>query len=291
MRVSVIIPTLNAEAYLVPLMNSLIAQTVDPEILVIDSCSQDATASIVQRYGERVRLLQIPQSSFDHGGTRDFALRQTNGEFVCFLTQDCLPCAENSVERLLAAFQDPAVAAAFGRQIARSDAPAYERLTREFNYPPKSRVVREQDIASLGVKAYFFSNAFSAYRRNAYEAMGGFDAPIVSNEDMLLAAKLLHAGHALAYVADAMAYHSHRLSLREEFLRYQASGYAMRQHESRLAGAANTSAEGLRMARQVCRGLVDGADAQQVPVFLAHTAIRFAGNRIGRMQARRDERV
>ena len=36
-----------------------------------------------------------------------------------------------------------------------------------------------------GVKAYFFSNACAAYRRDVYLATGGFDAPIITNEDMI----------------------------------------------------------------------------------------------------------
>ena len=291
MRVSVVIPTFNADAYLATLINSLIGQTVNPEILVIDSDSQDETASIARRYADRIQFLQISRSAFDHGGTRDFALRQTSGDIVCFFTQDCLPCAENSLERLVAAFQDPAVAATFGRQIARADAPAYEQLTREFNYPKKSRVWRERDIESLGVKAYFFSNAFSAYRREAYEATGGFDTAVASNEDMLFAAKLLHEGYALAYVADAMAYHSHHHSFLEEYLRYRTSGCIMRQYESRLAGATNTPSEGIRMVRHVCNGLVDSGKTLQVPAFLAHVAVRFAGNRIGGIQARHVKRT
>jgi transcriptional regulator with XRE-family HTH domain len=68
------------------------------------------------------------------------------------------------------------------------DVPEYERLTRVFNYPEQPRIWREADIPRYGVKSYFFSNVCAAYRRDAYLAAGGFDAPILTNEDMMIAA-------------------------------------------------------------------------------------------------------
>ena len=91
MKVSVIIPTLNAEAWLDRLLDRLIRQTVAAEILVIDSESDDATCRIAASHAPRVRLLHVPRERFNHGGTRDFALRQSTGEYVLFLTQDALP--------------------------------------------------------------------------------------------------------------------------------------------------------------------------------------------------------
>ena len=202
MKVSVIVPTLNAERWISRQLDSLLSQTVEAEIIVIDSGSTDATGSIVRARADRVRLMEIPREDFDHGGTRDYALRQSAGDFVCFLTQDALPTDERCLEHLLSAFSSPDIAAVYGRQIAYLDAPEYERLTRVFNYPEQPRIWREADIPRYGVKSYFFSNVCAAYRRDAYLAAGGFDAPILCNEDMMMAAKLLHKGYALAYTPD-----------------------------------------------------------------------------------------
>lgn len=55
----------------------LLSQTVEAEILATDACSIDATLSLVRGQVDRMRLLQIPRESFDHCGTRDFALWQS----------------------------------------------------------------------------------------------------------------------------------------------------------------------------------------------------------------------
>lgn len=285
MRVSVIIPTLNAVRWLDRQLSCLLAQTVEAEIVVIDSGSADATPAIAARYAPRVRLIEIPQKDFDHGGTRDLALRQSEGDFVLFLTQDALPTDERYIEKLLAPFKDERVAGVFGRQIAYEDAPDYERLTRLFNYPELPRVWSEADIPRYGVKSYFFSNACSAYRRSAYETVGGFDAPIVTNEDMMLAAKLLHAGWSLVYQPEAAVRHSHVDMLAGEYARNVKIGRVMEQYRERLTGA-DSAGEGLRLVRFVSAELLRAGKPGQVPVFLTHAAVRFVGYRVGRRQGR-----
>lgn len=289
MLVSVVIPTRNAAACLAEQLDMLLRQTVAAEILVIDSGSEDGTADIARRFGDRVQVVEIPAADFDHGGTRDMALRRCGGELVCFLTQDALPADDAFLEALLAPFAQPDVAAVYGRQVAFAHAPAYEKLTRAYNYPTLPRTWREADIPRYGVKAYFFSNCAAAYRRSAYEAAGGFDRPIVSNEDMMMAAKLLHGGYALSYAPEAVVYHSHRMTLGEDFRRYAKSGEAMTRYRQRLTGG-DAGREGWRMARYVLRGLAAERRFWDIPVFLAHIAARWAGNRVGTRRGRRAER-
>lgn len=286
MKVSIIIPTLNAERWITQQLNLLLSQTVEAEIIVIDSGSADGTPGLVRCFAPRVRLLEIPPRDFDHGGTRDYALRQSTGDYVCFLTQDALPTDERCLEKLLTAFSAPDIAAAYGRQIARPDAPEYEKLTRQFNYPDQPRIWREADIPRYGVKAYFFSDACAAYRRETYLAVGGFDAPIITNEDMMMAGKLLHAGYALAYTPEAAVYHSHRYTLRQEYRRNVRIGKVMEQYRDRLTGA-QTDAEGLRMLRFVGGELAREGRIGELIEFGIRAAVRFAGNRVGTRKGRR----
>ena len=90
-NVSVIIPTLNAGTMIDDLLTSLEHQRrVPDEIIVVDSSSDDDTRDLVRRHPE-VRLIVIDRKDFNHGGTRDMALRESSGDFVLFLTQDALP--------------------------------------------------------------------------------------------------------------------------------------------------------------------------------------------------------
>ena len=289
MKISVIIPTLNAARWITQQLNMLLSQTVEAEIIVVDSGSSDGTPGLVRRFAPRVRLLEIPPKDFDHGGTRDYALRQSTGDYVLFFTQDAVPKDHYCIEKLLAAFSSLDIAAAYGRQIARPDAPEYEKLTRQFNYPDQPRVWREAEIPRYGVKAYFFSNACAAYRRDVYLATGGFDAPIITNEDMMMAAKLLHAGYALAYTPDAAVYHSHRYTLRQEYRRNVRIGKVMEQYRDRLTGA-KTDVEGWRMLRFVGGELARRRQYGELFTFYTHAVVRFTGNRIGKIMDKRRRR-
>lgn len=289
MNISVIIPTRNAEPWLDEQLKALCAQSAEAELLIADSGSTDATLAIAARYAPRVRVLAVPPERFDHGGTRDWALRQSKGEFVLFLTQDAVPADTRYIEKLLAPFADARVAAVCARQIARPDAAEYERLIRQFNYPDTPRVWGEADIPRYGVKAYFFSNSCSAFRRADYEAVGGFDAPIRCNEDMMIAAKLLHAGRLLAYEPSAAVLHSHRGTLAYEWRRNYSIGRVMTEYRARLVGA-ETGGEGVRLVRFVSGRLLRQGKLGELADFLRRAAVRFAAFRKGRRDELRAER-
>ena len=281
MELSVVIPTRNARKYIAPLLERLLEQSLRAEILVIDSGSTDGTAELVRRCAPRVRLLAIPAGEFDHGGTRDRALRAAAGELVFFLSQDALPEDERYLETMCAPFADERVGAVFARQVAREDAPLYERLNREYNYPPGSRVWGREDIPRLGLRAVFFSDAASAYRRSAYEAVGGFDAPIPANEDMLIASKLLRRGYRLGYCAETIVRHSHDHTLAQEFSRSERVGRAMERYSDRLPDT-GPGAEGRRMVCSVVTSLLRRDEPGAAGIFLLHAAARFAGYCRGR---------
>ena len=94
---SIIIPTYNAESYLPPLLDALKEQSVsDFELIVIDSSSADKTVEIARGHTDNV--IVIPQSEFDHGGTRAKAALAANGDILLFMTQDALPYDDHTVE-------------------------------------------------------------------------------------------------------------------------------------------------------------------------------------------------
>ena len=280
MSVSVIIPTLEAAEQIGPLLGALRRQTVRPdEVLVVDSGSRDGTAELARAHGARV--MSIPRDRFDHGGTRDAALRQTAGGFVLFLTQDALPANERYIEHLLEPFADERVAAVSGRQLPRPDARPYVQAVQQYRYPPQSRTWGPEEREALGIRACHLSDVCSAYRRSAYEAVGGFPHPLPTNEDMLIAAAFLDAGYRLAYHADAAVVHSHSLTLCQEYRRNVLIGHFLREYGERLGNPRETG-EGLRMVRQVLLQLLRSGHPLECLAFAADCAARLLGSRMGR---------
>ena len=155
MEISVIIPTLNAEHEIDGLLIALEHQSIQPvDILIVDSASEDKTIELVRQH-KRVRLLKIDRQDFNHGTTRDMALRESRGDFVCFFTQDAVPVSDDYLERLVAPMLDDSdIALVSGRQLPKADARRFEQLVRGFNYPDRPSVRSKCDLEKLGIRLF-----------------------------------------------------------------------------------------------------------------------------------------
>ena len=200
---------------------------------------------------------------------------------VVFMTQDALPTDSRCMENLLFPLTDERVAAVCARQIARPEARASEKAFREFRYPKKSEVWNKEDVPRLGIRAYLLSDACSAYRRTAYEAVGGFEHPIITDEDMLIAADFLNAGYRLAYQADACVWHSHRYTFRQEYQRNYRIGQFLARYGHRFGGSGEMG-EGLRMIGFVTKKLLQKGKVWEIPPFWVNCAAKFLGSRAGK---------
>lgn len=290
MSVSVVIPTLNAGQEIQPLLEVLLRQTRPAdEIVVVDSSSADNTVGVVQSIADRcssVRVYVINRDEFNHGGTRDKALRKwTTGDIVLFLTQDAVPANEKYIENIIRPFSDARIAAVSGRQLPKANARRAEQLVRSFNYPAESFVRGKDDLPRYGIKTFFTSDVCSAYRRVAYLRCGGFCLTMMS-EDMYMASQLIAANYLVAYASDAMVYHSHNLKLAEQYKRNYATGVFLQEHENILMGA-DEIGEGTKLVKYVSSSLLKEGRIGEFLYFGIDCAARFLGNRAGRAEARK----
>lgn len=284
--ISVIIPTLNASGYIDNLITRLNSQTIKPnEIVVVDSQSDDDTVERCRRY-DNVRIIEILRKDFDHGGTRDMALRTCDSDFVLFTTQDAVPNNEKYIENLLKPFDDEDVVIASGRQIAREDAWPMEKLVREFNYPAVSHVRSKADLQEYGIKTYFFSDVCAAYRKNIYEKLGGFEHPIKTNEDMFYAARVIEKGYKIAYAAEAEVIHSHNFTLKEQYKRNVIIGTEIERHKE-LLNCVSTDAEGMKLVKYVVPRLLKQGKVFQFIRFGLDCCARKLGNTVGRRKLKK----
>lgn len=217
---AVIVPTYNAGDLWPLWLDSLNKQSVQPDkFLVVDSSSSDNTVELSLSYGADVRI--ISPVNFNHGGTRNYAVSEVGEvDVVVFLTQDAILSNPDSLAKLVSAFKHSDISAVCGRQLPHVDANPLAKHAREFNYPPESMIKSFNDVSVLGLKTAFMSNSFAAYRRSSYESLGGFPKNTILAEDMYLAAKMILAGHKVAFCAEAMVYHSHNYTPWDEFRRY-----------------------------------------------------------------------
>lgn len=279
--VSVIIPTLNAEVYIHKLFKSLQEQSVSCEIIIIDSSSSDNTVQIARSLG--LTVMKINRKNFDHGGTRNLALSIARGDILVFLTQDALLKDTTCIENLIKPLDEPMIAASYGRQIPRADANPVERFARLFNYPSRERIKGLNDLPITGIKTFFFSNVCSAIKKKMLEDVGGFPNRTIMNEDMFVAAKLLHKGYKIAYCSAAVVYHSHNYSLIMQFKRYFDIGVFFSQNKW-FTDLTKPGKEGVKYLKEEIRFLIANSAWRWLPFALVETMARFLGYRMGLLE-------
>ena len=185
-----------------------------------------------------------------------------------------------SLNLLLSAFEDRRVAAAYGRQLPRPGAGPIEAHARLFNYPPESSVRDLESRHTMGIKATFLSNSFSAYRVNELQEVGGFPTDVIMAEDAIVAGKLLLAGWKTAYVAEAQVYHSHPFTIGQEFRRYFDTGVYHRQAKWLRDEFGDPGGEGKRFVISELAYLTP-RHLNLVPYALLRTASKAIGYQLG----------
>ncbi len=249
-RVALVVPTFEAGATWPAFTQAVQGQVgVDMTVWVVDSNSKDGTLGQAQSCAWNT--LSLGERAFNHGGTRQWAIERIEAdvEFVVLMTQDALLATPDALSRLLKPFANESVGAVYGRQLPHADATLLAAQARFFNYPNSSFVNTFEDRARLGLKAAFCSNSFAAYRLTHFKAVGGFPKHVIMGEDMWVAARMLMAGFKVAYASEALVYHSHNHSFKEEFQRYFDTGVFHAQAPWLLENFGSVKSEGLKMLK------------------------------------------
>jgi rhamnosyltransferase len=279
-KVGLVVPTLNAGSLWESWLKAFEQQTLKPDcLLVIDSSSSDGTVALARAQGFDAQV--IPKLEFNHGGTRQLGVNVLSAvDIIVLLTQDALLASPDAIERLLAAFADEQVGAAYGRQLPHRKAGPIASHARLFNYPAESQLRGLEDRTRFGIKTVFISNSFAAYRRNALMQVGGFPIDTIMNEDTYVAGKMLVSGWKIAYCADAPVYHSHDYSFLDEFKRYFDIGVFHTNTSWLQQTFGGASGEGLRFVISEMRYLLKHAP-WLIPSAVLRTGLKWLGFKLG----------
>ncbi len=282
----VIIPTYMPGREFLAVLRRLEAQSLAPGSIILFNTEKDGLEklegfpALMKKYGN-IRVRHLKKEAFDHAGTRDAAIRTAEASVVVLMTQDAVPADRFLLERLCAPILRKEAAAAYARQLPKKKSGRLEAMIRQFNYPEKPLLKREADAERLGIKTYFCSNACAAYDRAVYLEQGGFQAPAVFNEDMVFAAKLMKAGYAVAYAAEARVYHSHRYTPLGHLKRNFDLGVSQADHPEVFSGISSES-EGGKMLKTILPRLIREGDLFSVGELGVSSIFKLAGYQLGR---------
>lgn len=188
--VSVVIPVRDAASYLAESIDSVLSQSYrHVEVIVVDDGSTDGSAAVAVSYGAPVRCVRQDPAGISAG--RNLGVRLARGELIAFLdaddrfTEGRLACQVAALER------DPRLDAVFGhvrefRERAIDQGPGAARLR-----PPMRRA-----------PAHFVWSML--IRREAFEAVGPFDAQRVAGEQIDWYGRLVATGARSAMLPDVV---------------------------------------------------------------------------------------
>jgi len=261
------------------LCEALRSQTASSEIIVVDSSSSDRTVEIAKSFGARV--LVVRTEDFDHGGTRTLAGKAAKGDILVYMTQDVTLFDKHSIENIARPFEDQEIAASFGRQLPYPDTTAFGAHLRLFNYPETPYIRTLSDRKKYGIKTPFLSNSFAAYRRSALDEILWFKEKLILGEDTYAGAKLLLAGYNIAYVPDAMVYHSHNYTVFQEFRRYFDIGVFHKSEQWIIEKFGKAEGEGGRYLQSAFAFLRKNRKYSLLPEFVVRNVLKYIGYTLG----------
>lgn len=180
---SILVPTYNHAKYLPAALDSLLAQTfADWEAVVVNDGSTDNTAEILEAYAQRDARIRPPVHKAN-GGTvsaLNEALRQSRGQWICWLSSDDLFEPDKLAAHLDAIRLNPETRFFFTNFYLLDDPPGHK-------YPAPLDIrshIPEKRLQVIRLFNFNYLNGITvAVERTLFEELGGFDPHYRAGQD------------------------------------------------------------------------------------------------------------
>lgn len=217
-RCSIVIRAFNEEDHIGRLMEGIMKQTLeDWEIVLVDSGSTDATRAIASRYP--VKIVEIDPAQFTFGRSLNWGIEHSQGEIIVVISAHCYPIYPDWLEQLVAPFEDPNVAASYGKQRGGESNHFSEHQFFRHYFP-------ENSLSKQGQP--YTHNANAAIRRSLWE-IHPYNENLTGLEDLAWSSWAKEEGFEISYVAEAEVVHVHDETPKQIYNRYRREAIALKQ--------------------------------------------------------------
>jgi glycosyltransferase involved in cell wall biosynthesis len=205
--VSVIVAARNAAQSLAELLSALEAQTLDRnrcQVLIVDDCSTDETAALVEQSGLATLLrTRVPSGP---AVARNVALRRASGDVLAITDADCRP-SRAWLEHALADLDTSGADLIGGHiEVPLRPHPSIAELLDFCRYLDQPRAIAEGGFAI---------SANLIMRRSVIDRIGLLNERLVTSEDREFGLRATEAGFKLGYSEPASVCHDPRHKARE----------------------------------------------------------------------------
>ncbi len=206
-RLSVVVPVRNGRMSLGRCLDGLAhSDYAEFEVIVVDDCSADDSATIAARYG--ARCVRTPQT-LGPAGARNLGASETTGDIIVFVDADVV-VPPGALSRVANDFEhDAELTAVFGSY---DDQPAWKTFISQYK-----NLMHHYVHQTASESATTFWAGCGAIRRSVFEEIGGFDAATYkapSIEDIALGVELARQGRAIRLDKQLQVKHLKRWTVR-----------------------------------------------------------------------------
>jgi len=226
--VDIVCPIYKGYKYLEDLYNSFYRQekvNIKNIIFVVTNTNDDETKLIIDFIKERkIKYFIVTKDKFSHSLTREKAIREfCESRIVVMISQDIKLTNNMVFYNLVSEIDSSKAQYTYARQICTNK--SIEKYIRTKNYPSESFYVTKNDIDKMQLMAFFASDACSAYDRDVFLKLNGYNGyDVMMNEDQLYSKFILDNGYVKKYCSDAIVEHSHKYTLKQLYKRYYDAG-------------------------------------------------------------------
>ncbi len=218
--VSVVIGVYNGADTISDCLESLLEQNYPRDaydIIVVENGSTDNTTEVVQRYPVRLFHNEVRGLA----PARNFGLARSEADVVMTTDADCIVHPDCLAE-LVKPYADPQVGGVGGNILAYDDGNRNDIELFSDRYAPLVNY-RGGDHEFLP----HFCGAHASFRRDLLNQIGGFDARLLTAEDIDISWRIqLETGTRLIYAPEAIVYHRHRATQAGLARQYRHYGFS-----------------------------------------------------------------
>lgn len=215
---SILIRCFNEERHIGKLLSGIMQQTVkNPEIVLVDSGSTDATLAIASQYP--VKIVHILPDEFSFGRALNIGCDAATRNFIVLASAHIYPLYKDWLEKLLSYFTNDRVALVYGKQRGNSLSKFSENQVFSQWFP---------NVSNRSQSHPFCNNANAAIRKSVWEKIL-YDESLTGLEDLDWAKRALAQHYRIAYSAEAEIVHVHEETYGHIFNRYQREALALKQ--------------------------------------------------------------
>lgn len=188
--VSVVIPTYNRAELVVLAIASVLGQSHPPdEVIVVDDCSTDDAPSVLQAFGDEIRVVRT-ERNIERGAARNLGAREGRGDLLAFLDADD-EWEPEKLERQLAHVGTSGACVTGATFVDAGGRPLHRYA------PPRHAADR-----ILLENPYLAGPSSVVLSRHTFNEVGGFpeERQLQGSEDWIFFAKLVGQGHVVGIV-------------------------------------------------------------------------------------------